>query len=60
MHPPFQRFQLGNEVESIAVRQDATGKYYSQMDDIQEAFPKASRFKVNGIAILFLQDENGK
>ncbi|KAF9187493.1 hypothetical protein BGZ51_001277 [Haplosporangium sp. Z 767] len=60
MHTSFQRFQFGNEVESIAVRQDATGKYYSQMDDIQDVFPNASRFKVNGIAILFLQDKNGK
>ncbi|KAF9187481.1 hypothetical protein BGZ51_001265 [Haplosporangium sp. Z 767] len=57
MHASFQRFQFGDEVELIAVRQDATGKYYSQMDDIQDAFPNASRFKVNGIAILFLQDE---
>ncbi|KAF8925483.1 hypothetical protein BGZ58_000768 [Dissophora ornata] len=55
-----QRFRFGKEIEVIAVRQDATGKYYSQMDDILDLFPDAMRFRVNDISILFLQDESGK
>ncbi|KAK3845765.1 MAG: hypothetical protein J3R72DRAFT_21440 [Linnemannia gamsii] len=55
-----QRFRLGNEeVEYLAVRQDDNGPPYSRLDDIQETFSGASRFKVNGITLNFLTDRNG-
>ncbi|KAI1316794.1 hypothetical protein EDD11_009460 [Mortierella claussenii] len=56
-----QRFQFGHEVETMAVRHDVHGQYYySQLDDIQDLFPEAMRFKVNGTYILFLHDPSGK
>lgn len=58
----FQRFRLSNsnnEIESLALRKDANnGTLYSQMSDIILIFPGAVRFKVNGVNILFLEDEN--
>jgi hypothetical protein len=57
---PHQKFRLGFQVESIAVRQGANGKYYSELTDIQDTFPNASRFKVDGVTLIYLQDENGR
>ncbi|KAF9087006.1 hypothetical protein BGX29_001099 [Mortierella sp. GBA35] len=56
---PHQRFRHGDIVESLAVRRDkTTGEHFSQLIDIQETFPDAVRFKVNGVVINFLEDEN--
>ncbi|KAF9154650.1 hypothetical protein BG015_000335 [Linnemannia schmuckeri] len=57
----FQRFRLGNnDIESLALRKDADGPLFSRMDNITDIFPGASRFRVNGISILFLQNEQGQ
>ncbi|KAG0070386.1 hypothetical protein BGZ90_012673 [Linnemannia elongata] len=56
-----QRFRHGDIIESLAVRKDRiTGEHYSRVIDIQETFPGATRFKVNGIVLNFLEDENEK
>lgn len=55
-----QRFRWHNIVEVIEVRKDASGQYYSDIEDVQDLFDGASRFKINGISILFLRDETGK
>lgn len=49
-----QYFICDGQVECIPVRQDSQGNYYNQMDDIQDIFPKAARFQVDGKNILFL------
>jgi hypothetical protein len=56
---PFQRFRLGDMVETLAVCQDGDGLPYSQLTDIQETFPGAIRFK-RGVTLNFLEDENKK
>lgn len=56
---PYQRFRHGDIIESLAVRKDKiTGEHYSRVIDIQETFSGAVRFKVNGIVLNFLEDEN--
>ncbi|KAG0376241.1 hypothetical protein BGX24_008036, partial [Mortierella sp. AD032] len=56
---PYQRFRQGNTVEMLAVRKDkATGELYSRLSDIQGTFPGAIRFKINGVTLYFLEDEN--
>lgn len=55
-----QQFECGDHLECIEVRQDAQGRYYSQLNDIQDAFPGAARFRVEGKGILFLEDDNGQ
>ena len=55
-----QYFKSDDQVECIAVRQDTQGRFYSQLDDIQDTFPCAARFRVDGKIILFLQDEHGQ
>ncbi|KAK3845713.1 MAG: hypothetical protein J3R72DRAFT_520879 [Linnemannia gamsii] len=56
---PCQRFRQGNTVEMLAVRKDkATGELYSRLSDIQGTFPGAIRFKINGVTLYFLEDEN--
>ncbi|KAF9131522.1 hypothetical protein BGW39_001698 [Mortierella sp. 14UC] len=56
----FQLFRLGNDIESLALRMDANGTPYNQMTDIQDIFPGALRFKVNGNSILFLENQQGQ
>ncbi|KAG0279521.1 hypothetical protein BGZ95_000949 [Linnemannia exigua] len=56
----LQRFRLGDHIELLALRKDAYGSPYSQMTDIQDIFPGALRFKVHGINILFLENEQGQ
>ncbi|KAG0075745.1 hypothetical protein BGZ90_009538 [Linnemannia elongata] len=56
----FQQFRLGNDIESLALRLDTHGTPYSQMTDITDIFPGALRFKVDGINILFLENEPGQ
>jgi hypothetical protein len=54
-----QRFRQGDKVEFLAVRQDkTTGCLYSRVADIQRVFPGASLFKVNGVVLFYLEDEN--
>ncbi|KAG0281191.1 hypothetical protein BGZ96_001261 [Linnemannia gamsii] len=56
---PHQRFRHGDITEKIAIRRDkSTGDLYSRVIDIQETFPDAKRFKVKGVVINFLEDEN--
>ncbi|KAF9313561.1 hypothetical protein BG003_005066 [Podila horticola] len=55
-----QQFECGDHSERIEVRKDAQGRYYSQLNDIQDAFPGASRFRIEGKGILFLEDDNGQ
>ncbi|KAG0275007.1 hypothetical protein BGZ95_009264, partial [Linnemannia exigua] len=56
---PHQRFRQGDKMELLAVRKDkATGELYSRLSDIQSTFPDAIRFKVNGVTLFFLEDEN--
>ncbi|KAF9138704.1 hypothetical protein BGX30_008830, partial [Mortierella sp. GBA39] len=59
MTTPHQRFRHGDIIESLAMRKDKiTGEHYSRVIDIQETFPGAVRFKVNGVVLNFLEDEN--
>ncbi|KAF9305218.1 hypothetical protein BGZ74_010997 [Mortierella antarctica] len=55
-----QYFKCGDQIECIDVRQDAHGQFFSQLDDIQDIFHGAARFRVDGKTILFLQDEHGQ
>ncbi|KAF9930434.1 hypothetical protein FBU30_000485 [Linnemannia zychae] len=56
---PYQQFRLGSTIELLAVRRDLKRDYYySRLSDIQHYFPSAWGFKVDGINILFLEDEN--
>ncbi|CAO3572453.1 unnamed protein product [Mortierella alpina] len=55
-----QRFRWKDTVEVIEVRKDASGRHYSLIEDVQDLFDGAFRFKINGVSILFLQDETGK
>lgn len=56
---PCQRFRLGNKVELLAVRKDkTTGNLYSRVADVRRVFPGASLFKVNGVVLFYLEDEN--
>ncbi|KAF9083391.1 hypothetical protein BGX29_003193, partial [Mortierella sp. GBA35] len=56
---PYQRFRHGTIEESLAVRKDkATGELYSRLPDIQRTFPGALQFKVNGVVLNFLEDDN--
>ncbi|KAG0270735.1 hypothetical protein BGZ95_001589 [Linnemannia exigua] len=57
---PHQRFRLGDEIEHLAVCQDDDGPPFSQLTDVQETFPNAVRFKLNGVTLNFLEDENRK
>ncbi|KAG0270949.1 hypothetical protein BGZ95_001323, partial [Linnemannia exigua] len=53
-----QQFRLGDEYECLAVCQDDDGTPYCQLTDIQETFPNATRFKLNGVTLNFLEDKN--
>ncbi|OAQ36831.1 hypothetical protein K457DRAFT_131966 [Linnemannia elongata AG-77] len=56
---PHQRFRQGDKVDLLAVRKDKnTGELYSRLTDIQNTFPSAQRFKVNGVTLNFLEDDN--
>lgn len=58
---PFQQFRVGDDlVETLAVCQDGDDPPYSRLDDIQETFPGAIRFKLDGVTLNFLTDEDGK
>lgn len=56
---PYQRFRQGDKVDLLAVRIDKnTGELYSRLTDIRDTFPDAQRFKVNGVTLNFLEDDN--
>ncbi|KAF9213394.1 hypothetical protein BGZ59_005444 [Podila verticillata] len=55
-----QTFRCDYQEESLDVRVDTQGQYFSQLDDIQDFFPGATRFRVDGRRIHFLQDRNGR
>ncbi|KAF9122851.1 hypothetical protein BGW39_009460 [Mortierella sp. 14UC] len=56
----YQCFQHGDLVETLDVRQDEDGPPYSRLDDIEETFSGAVRFKLEGRTLNFLLDEKGK
>ncbi|KAG0296553.1 hypothetical protein BGZ96_009132 [Linnemannia gamsii] len=54
-----QRFREGKKVELLAVRKDKiTGNLYNRVADVRMVFPGASLFKVNGVVLFYLEDEN--
>ncbi|OAQ36842.1 hypothetical protein K457DRAFT_12497 [Linnemannia elongata AG-77] len=56
---PYQCFRQGDKVDLLAVRKDKnTGELYSRLTDIQGTFPGAQWFKVNGVTLYFLEDDN--
>ncbi|KAI9242261.1 MAG: hypothetical protein BYD32DRAFT_254622 [Podila humilis] len=55
-----QTFRCDYQEESLDVRVDTQGQYFSQLDDIQDFFPGATRFRVDGRRIHFLQDRIGR
>ncbi|KAF9136965.1 hypothetical protein BGX30_010686 [Mortierella sp. GBA39] len=56
---PCQRFRQGEREESLAVRKDkSTGEPYSRITDIHRTFPDALQFKVNGVVLNFLEDDD--
>ncbi|KAF9343287.1 hypothetical protein BGX26_005971, partial [Mortierella sp. AD094] len=54
-----QRFRSGEEIWPLAVQQGPGGKFYTPLDDIQDVFPGATRFTVNGTVVFPLKDEDG-
>ncbi|KAK3845714.1 MAG: hypothetical protein J3R72DRAFT_520880 [Linnemannia gamsii] len=59
MSTRHQRFRQGDTEELLAVRKDkTTGELYSLVIDIQETFPDALRFKVNGVVLNYLVDKD--
>ncbi|KAG0270940.1 hypothetical protein BGZ95_001341 [Linnemannia exigua] len=58
---PKQKFRYQGNIKSQHVHYDETWKYYySCLDDLQENFPGAAQFHVQGAIIVFLKDENNK
>lgn len=56
-----QRFRQGNKVELLAVRKDkTTGVLYIRKKDVQRVFPGTCLFKVDGVVLYYLEDENEK
>ncbi|KAG9072909.1 hypothetical protein KI688_000690 [Linnemannia hyalina] len=56
---PHQRFQHGERVEQLPLRKDkTTGVLYIREKDVQRVFSGATLFKVDGIVIYYLEDEN--
>ncbi|KAF9273124.1 hypothetical protein BGZ88_004047, partial [Linnemannia elongata] len=55
----YQRFQHGERIEFLTPRKDKiTGVLYVREKDAQRVFPGATLFKVNGIVLYYLEDEN--
>ncbi|KAG0242708.1 hypothetical protein BGW41_003604 [Actinomortierella wolfii] len=56
----YQEFRQGSEVARIQVLTDSeTNKQYIRLDDIQEVFPDAFRFCVDGNSVSFMFDADG-
>ncbi|KAG0377464.1 hypothetical protein BGX24_006064 [Mortierella sp. AD032] len=59
MSTRHQRFRQDGTEELLDVRKDkTTGELCSLVIDIQETFPVALRFKVNGVTLNYLVDED--
>ncbi|KAF9432437.1 hypothetical protein BGZ76_010812 [Entomortierella beljakovae] len=64
--PQYQRFQLADKIEEVCVRtsnklaSNAEPLFYVGLQDIQDVFPNASRFKLDGHPVPFLIDSAGK
>ncbi|ORZ15542.1 hypothetical protein BCR41DRAFT_422308 [Lobosporangium transversale] len=65
MTQQYQRFRKADIIEEVGVRiasisaSNGDSSYYVCLQDIQDVFPDAQRFKLDGHPILFLQDSNG-
>ncbi|KAF9271632.1 hypothetical protein BGZ88_005805, partial [Linnemannia elongata] len=56
---PHQRFQHDERVELLPPRKDkTTDELYIREKDVQRVFPGATLFKVNGVVLYYLEDEN--
>ncbi|KAK5828999.1 hypothetical protein F5H01DRAFT_374400 [Linnemannia elongata] len=56
---PHQRFQHDERVELLPPRKDkTTAELYIREKDVQRVFPGATLFKVNGVVLYYLEDEN--
>ncbi|KAG0275008.1 hypothetical protein BGZ95_009265 [Linnemannia exigua] len=57
----FQVFQHNQVIESLEVQKNkSTGEYYSCLEDVQNTFPDAHRFKLNGVVLNFMRDASGQ
>ncbi|KAF9914023.1 hypothetical protein BX616_009117 [Lobosporangium transversale] len=56
----YQRFRLGGRVEEIEVETNPkTGQQYVLLRDVQDVFPTACRFELDGRPVKFQSDEQG-
>ncbi|KAH7059942.1 hypothetical protein BKA57DRAFT_512968 [Linnemannia elongata] len=54
-----QRFRDGDRIELLPVRKDkTTGEFYIREKDVQRVFLGATLFKVDGVVLYYLEDEN--
>ncbi|KAF9421215.1 hypothetical protein BGZ76_004002, partial [Entomortierella beljakovae] len=62
----YQRFQLADKIEEVCVRtsnklaSNTESLFYVGLQDIQDVFPNASRFKLHGRPIPFLIDSEDR
>ncbi|KAF9203885.1 hypothetical protein BGZ49_005923 [Haplosporangium sp. Z 27] len=59
----YQRIQLGNNIEEVCIRtthDNDPSSYHVLLDDIQDVFQNAQRFKRNGHPVPFLVSPNGE
>ncbi|KAF8963701.1 hypothetical protein BGZ46_000918 [Entomortierella lignicola] len=62
----YQLFLQADTIEKVCVRvnnaftSDTSSPYYVSMEDIQDVFPQAIRFKLNGNPVPFLIDLDGR
>ncbi|KAF9895883.1 hypothetical protein BX616_008626, partial [Lobosporangium transversale] len=65
MTQQYQQFRKAGIIEEVGVRtasisaSNGNSSYYVCLQDIQDVFPDAQRFKLDEHPILFLQDSNG-
>ncbi|KAF9206664.1 hypothetical protein BGZ49_002025 [Haplosporangium sp. Z 27] len=64
--PQYQHFFQADTIEKVCVRannaftSDTSSSYYVSMEDIQDVFPQAIRFKLKGNPVPFLIDLDGR
>ncbi|KAF9344160.1 hypothetical protein BGX26_004723 [Mortierella sp. AD094] len=58
MHSQKFRFNDEDQPQSLQVQQDPNGEFYSRLKNVENIFPGAARFKVNG-TFIFLLDKDG-
>ncbi|KAF9108063.1 hypothetical protein BGX27_008491 [Mortierella sp. AM989] len=62
----YQRFRMADIVEEVCVSitetsaNNGSASYYVSLQDIQDVFPEAQRFKLNGHPIPFLKKSDGE